>query len=110
VAAASAKTAFLAITTAASALPKLNECPTVPLDVHIPSSLLFPGIRRASLFDRGGKLIRPLLVIYSGNLFSYKSNNDLIKAAVAAELIHMASLVHDDIIDNTNSNTDELSE
>jgi len=53
------------------------------------------------ILNGGGKLIRPLLVIYSGNLFSYKSNNDLIKAAVAAELIHMASLVHDDIIDNS---------
>ena len=52
------------------------------------------------LYGRG-KLIRPLLVIYSGNLFSYKNNDDLLKAAVAAELIHMASLVHDDIIDNS---------
>jgi heptaprenyl diphosphate synthase len=53
------------------------------------------------ILNAGGKLIRPLLVIYSGNLFSYKNNDYLLKAAVAAELIHMASLVHDDIIDNS---------
>jgi heptaprenyl diphosphate synthase len=46
----------------------------------------------------GGKRVRPLLVLYSGKLFSEPGEN-LIKAAVAAELIHMASLVHDDIID-----------
>lgn len=53
------------------------------------------------ILSAGGKRIRPLLVIYSGNLFSYRNSDDLLKAAVAAELIHMASLVHDDIIDNS---------
>lgn len=49
----------------------------------------------------GGKRIRPLLVLYSGLVFSGMSD-ELINASVAAELIHMASLVHDDIIDNSN--------
>lgn len=48
----------------------------------------------------GGKRIRPLLVLYSGLVFSGLSDA-LVKASVAAELIHMASLVHDDIIDNS---------
>jgi len=48
--------------------------------------------------NAGGKRIRPMLVIYSGMLFSGKTDN-LIRAAAAAELIHMASLVHDDVID-----------
>lgn len=48
--------------------------------------------------NAGGKRIRPMLVMYSGMLFSGKTDN-LIKAAAAAELIHMASLVHDDVID-----------
>jgi heptaprenyl diphosphate synthase len=46
----------------------------------------------------GGKRIRPQLVVYSGLTIS-RINNRMICAAVAAELIHMASLVHDDIID-----------
>lgn len=48
--------------------------------------------------NAGGKRIRPRLVMYSGLAFS-KVTSRIINAAVAAELIHMASLVHDDIID-----------
>ncbi len=50
------------------------------------------------ILNAGGKRIRPMLVVYSGMLFS-DMKDELIKAAVAAELIHMASLVHDDVID-----------
>ena len=52
------------------------------------------------ILNAGGKRLRPLLVLYSGMLFS-ENTDGLIKAAVAAELIHMASLVHDDIIDDS---------
>ena len=48
----------------------------------------------------GGKRIRPLLVMHSGLIFS-ELTEELLQAAVAAELIHMASLIHDDIIDNS---------
>lgn len=51
------------------------------------------------VLDAGGKRIRPLLVINSGLIFSAQLDL-LMRAAVAAELIHMASLVHDDIIDD----------
>jgi heptaprenyl diphosphate synthase len=50
--------------------------------------------------NAGGKRIRPLLVLCSGQCFG-KLNAELIKTATAAELIHTASLVHDDIIDNS---------
>lgn len=53
------------------------------------------------ILNAGGKRIRPLLVLYSGLVFS-PVTNELVCAAVASELIHMASLVHDDIIDNSN--------
>lgn len=53
------------------------------------------------MINSGGKRIRPLLVIYCGLVFS-KPSTDLTKAAVAAELIHMATLAHDDIVDNSN--------
>ncbi|MDF2523949.1 MAG: hypothetical protein K0R31_1590, partial [Clostridiales bacterium] len=52
------------------------------------------------ILSAGGKRIRPTLVISSGFVFS-KPDIELIQAAVAAELIHMASLIHDDIIDNS---------
>lgn len=52
------------------------------------------------LVNSGGKRLRPLLVLYCGLVFSIPSKK-LEKAAVAAELIHMATLAHDDIIDDS---------
>lgn len=52
------------------------------------------------ILKSGGKRVRPLLVWYSGLIFG-EENEDLKRTAVAAELIHMASLVHDDIIDGS---------
>jgi heptaprenyl diphosphate synthase len=53
-----------------------------------------------NLLQSGGKRIRPLLTLYSGLCFA-PLNPLLIQAAVAAELIHMASLIHDDVIDES---------
>jgi len=53
-----------------------------------------------SLLNSGGKRIRPLLTLSSGMCFG-PLNPLLIQAAVAAELIHMASLIHDDVIDES---------
>lgn len=46
----------------------------------------------------GGKRLRPKLVLLSGLCFS-PVNSDMIYSAVATELIHTASLIHDDVID-----------
>ncbi len=51
------------------------------------------------LLQSSGKRIRPLMVLYSGLIFS-EITRELIRTAAACELIHMASLVHDDIIDD----------
>jgi Geranylgeranyl pyrophosphate synthase len=53
-----------------------------------------------SLLQAGGKRIRPLLTIYSGMCFAPLTPL-MLKSAVAAELIHMASLIHDDVIDES---------
>jgi heptaprenyl diphosphate synthase len=50
--------------------------------------------------NSGGKRIRPALVILSGLCFSDLSF-EMVNTGVAAELIHMASLVHDDVIDKS---------
>ena len=51
------------------------------------------------LLKAGGKRIRPVFVLLSAKFGQYNMN--MIKnAAVALELIHMASLVHDDVIDD----------
>jgi len=53
-----------------------------------------------SLLQSGGKRIRPLLTLYCGMCFA-PLNPLMIQAAVASELIHMASLIHDDVIDES---------
>lgn len=52
------------------------------------------------LLENSGKLLRPRMVYLSGSMYP-NDENRLIDIAVAVELIHMASLVHDDIIDNS---------
>lgn len=61
-----------------------------------------PVITEASLhiLNAGGKRVRPMFVLLSGFL-SEGNKEDLIRTAVSLELIHMASLVHDDYIDNS---------
>lgn len=62
-----------------------------------------PILREASLqlLRAGGKRIRPVFVLLSAHFGEYDKNKESIKAvAVALELIHMATLVHDDVVDN----------
>lgn len=51
------------------------------------------------LLKAGGKRIRPVYVLLGGKWGNYDITK-LKNVAVALELIHMASLVHDDVIDN----------
>lgn len=54
------------------------------------------------LLELGGKRIRPLLTLLSAKLFGLnKPDSRLIDAAAGIELIHMATLLHDDIIDES---------
>ncbi len=50
------------------------------------------------LFKAGGKRLRPALVLFGAKFGQYRYA-DVRDVAAAAELIHMATLVHDDIID-----------
>lgn len=60
-----------------------------------------PVIESASrqLLDAGGKRIRPAFVLLSAG-FGETKDIRLTKVASSLELIHMASLVHDDVIDD----------
>jgi geranylgeranyl pyrophosphate synthase len=48
----------------------------------------------------GGKRIRPALVLLSGKFYHYDPNY-LLPMATAVEILHTATLVHDDAIDNS---------
>jgi len=49
----------------------------------------------------GGKRIRPLLTLASAKLCGYKDGHRDINLAACVELIHSATLLHDDVIDNS---------
>ncbi|HEY8449863.1 MAG TPA: polyprenyl synthetase family protein [Bacillota bacterium] len=50
------------------------------------------------LLKGGGKRLRPALVLLAARAFTYRPER-LIPVAAAVEMIHMATLVHDDIVD-----------
>lgn len=59
------------------------------------------------LLRAGGKRIRPVFVMLGGEFGSYDIN--LVQhVAVSLELIHMASLVHDDVIDDADTRRGQL--
>ncbi|MCM1293457.1 MAG: polyprenyl synthetase family protein [Bacteroides sp.] len=49
-----------------------------------------------------GKLIRPILVILTAKLFG-TVNDRVIASAAAVEMLHNASLIHDDVVDESDS-------
>ncbi|MFQ5443550.1 MAG: polyprenyl synthetase family protein [Nitrospinales bacterium] len=71
------------------------------LKTHYKSEIaLIPGIS-GYLMDGGGKRIRPLLVLLSTKLFGEEIGERTIKHACAVEYIHAATLLHDDVVDET---------
>lgn len=59
------------------------------------------------LLKAGGKRIRPVFVLLGGKFGQYDINR-LKHVAVTLELIHMASLVHDDVIDDAETRRGQL--
>lgn len=81
---------------------KLNEL--VPED----SEILTQAIRYSLLCS--GKRLRPLLIIESAKIFGDLDINDLITIACAVEMVHIFSLIHDDLpcMDNDDYRRNEL--
>lgn len=53
-----------------------------------------------SYLEKKGKQIRPIIVLLSAKLLG-QVNDKVIAGAVAVELLHNASLIHDDVVDDT---------
>lgn len=51
--------------------------------------------------DRKGKQLRPMLTILSAKVLTNEITDETIYGAVAVELLHNASLMHDDVVDNS---------
>jgi len=86
-------------------LPKIygflkKDIETIETALHESIQAEHPILRKASveLLDAGGKRIRPIFVLLAGQMGDYDIHQ-IKKIAVSLELIHMATLVHDDVID-----------
>ena len=53
------------------------------------------------IVKRKGKQIRPMFVLLSARLFSGSINENTYRAAALVELLHTATLVHDDVVDDS---------
>lgn len=54
----------------------------------------------SDIVQAGGKRLRPLLLLLAGRAYDYSQNLDrLVTAAAGVELLHTASLIHDDTVD-----------
>lgn len=54
------------------------------------------------LIDSGGKRLRPMLAIVSSKLCAYQGNGH-IRTAAAIEFMHTATLLHDDVVDESDA-------
>jgi geranylgeranyl pyrophosphate synthase len=79
--------------------PELDRVEQVLADVadvgHALLSSLLSEVLRA-----GGKRLRPALVLLAGKLHHYDPDR-LVKLAAATELLHTATLLHDDVVDQS---------
>ncbi|MGM9846822.1 MAG: polyprenyl synthetase family protein [Muribaculaceae bacterium] len=80
----------------AEELKLLNE--DIAATLHSPNPLMNEVVD--NYLRTKGKQIRPILVILSAKLFG-KVNPETISAATSVELLHNASLIHDDVVDET---------
>lgn len=55
-----------------------------------------------SIIDSGGKRMRPAVTLLAGRMFP-QPDESLLKLAVSVELLHMATLIHDDLLDKAST-------
>lgn len=80
--------------------PELRELNNrILLALSSPNDMM-NGIVREYL-RRKGKQIRPIVVILSARLFAEQTTPKIISAAASVEMLHNASLIHDDVVDES---------
>ena len=74
------------------------------LNTRIAEALRSPNVLMnqviANYLEKKGKQIRPIMVLLSARLLG-EVNDKVLDGAVAVELLHNASLIHDDVVDDT---------
>ncbi|MBN2795346.1 MAG: polyprenyl synthetase family protein [Clostridia bacterium] len=61
------------------------------------------------LMQTGGKMLRPAFVLIGALMKEHDEHEKISNAAVAIETLHMATLIHDDIIDDAKMRRNQLS-
>ncbi len=74
---------------------------------HTSSNQKLINIAIKDLIKSGGKRLRPILTILTAKYGNFEEKK-ILKIASALELLHMATLVHDDIIDNAKIRRGEI--
>ena len=67
----------------------------------IKSNIPLLNIIMRYIVKRKGKQMRPLFVFFSAGLFS-EINDRTLRAATLIEMLHTATLIHDDVVDDSN--------
>ncbi|MGI6706817.1 MAG: polyprenyl synthetase family protein [Clostridia bacterium] len=80
----------------ADELKEMDRCIKRTLDSRQP--LLRQTVKE--LVEAGGKRLRPALLLLAGRFGRKFSPEDLIPLAAIIEILHMATLIHDDVIDD----------
>lgn len=81
----------------------LNEKPAIDNAVNTAIAAMPLPCRDAAshILNAGGKRLRPLLTILCARLLGYTSDR-IYNLAASMELLHAATLLHDDVLDNSN--------
>lgn len=69
------------------------------LQGHVQSPTGFVTEAASHLLDAGGKRFRPLLVLLAAETGEHADSAEVVTAACVVELTHLASLYHDDVMD-----------
>ena len=82
------------------------------LDIDFDDQYITKLVKEVTSTSKNGKLLRPILTLLIGKLSP--SYNDTVKSSIvnmsiAIELLHTASLIHDDIVDNATHRRGEKS-
>lgn len=80
--------------------PDLKKIDEIILEFSVGKSPLIKEIAN-HLVSSGGKRIRPIILILAAKMCGSKENSGYNNLGAAVELIHTATLLHDDVVDNS---------
>ncbi|MEN2494304.1 MAG: Octaprenyl diphosphate synthase [Hyphomicrobiaceae bacterium hypho_1] len=78
----------------------MSEVDRIILNKAVSNVEMIPELAH-HLIDSGGKRLRPMLTIASAKLFGY-TGKEHTKLAASVEFMHTATLLHDDVVDESN--------